>query len=72
MTDKINTGRRWVANFATTPKPPCVGDIPHGPVDTRQGAWLPDRVHLHRVRAGRLHRLQRLTARPATLPIALY
>jgi hypothetical protein len=39
MTDKINAGRRWVANFATTLKPPCVGDIPHGPVDTRQGAW---------------------------------
>jgi hypothetical protein len=39
MADKINAGRRWTANFATTPKPPCVGGIVHGPVDTRQGMW---------------------------------
>jgi hypothetical protein len=39
MADKINAGRRWVANFAITPKPLCVDNVPHGPLDTRNRAW---------------------------------
>jgi hypothetical protein len=30
MTDKINTGRRWTANFATSPMPACVEGMDHG------------------------------------------
>lgn len=30
MTDKPNAGRRYTANFATTPMPRCVDDVAHG------------------------------------------
>jgi len=30
MTDKPNAGRRWTANFATTPMPACKDGVHHG------------------------------------------
>jgi len=40
MTDKPNTGRRWTANFATSPMPACADGVNHGwPSHRPVGLW---------------------------------